>query len=254
MVRRVLIVALVAGVAGTSAADPLQVFAKRWPKLAHEVAPMLARCDPAQPPSGDDAPSSVSPDGKTLVVIAPLSLSAAEARQLGVAETSGMFALVFDGPGGRLWATPMSWFPGCIPNAVTWTWSKDDRRVLAMTDTGHGTRDVLLDVRARKVIAGGFDNLVLASPGLSHLATTPWEAGRLIDPDKPAVFGTQLFVDGEAVWGSGDPDAADVWDLEWRSETRLELCGKTKKLAAARYAIVIGKKVAVSRITGACGD
>jgi hypothetical protein len=250
-----------------AAADPVHPFAAHWPKLAASITPQLSRAlfsgrpcgdDRPGPPVGDDAKASVAPDGKTLVVIADFDLDDAGATLFGIGgaeERNGSFAVVFDGPSGK-WSARglgMLWLP-CSNNSVDWTWSKDNRRVLAGLDSGHGIRTAFLDVRARTLIATGFDNLVLPSPNLVHVAHTPWTAGRAVNPDQDdkSVYGALLWIDDHDVWGSSDPDAASVWAVEWKSDERLEFCGQKPKLAPARYRVTFGSSPVVTRIAGSC--
>jgi hypothetical protein len=200
------------------------------------------------PAISDATPSSVSPEGRTLVVVTTLDETGAKA--LGV--ESGPVVVGFDGPAGAIWARPLTSFSSCNPNGHGFTWSADHHRVFVATDTGRGLRVALVAVDDRVVRFQGFTSpVVTPSPDLQHVAWTPWFSGY---PATDGTDGDLLHVDDLDVWGSIKPGAAEVWDVAWTTDATLTFCGRTPKLPAARYAAFIrGKRgVRVERVRTDC--
>jgi hypothetical protein len=256
--------------------DPLHVFVQQWPRVGTELvtrqaARLLWEGKPcagfdsspptdernAEPALGAAAPASVSPDGRTLVVVTTMELDHAGAVALGLArgssqdEGTGTLAVVFDGPSGAFWAHSLSSFMSCNFNFHGFTWSADSHRVYVATDTGHGERVALLDVAARQVRFQGFVGLQLASPGIEHVAWMPWFSGYPFANNPPGqVNGDVLSIDDHQVWGSSDMNAAQVWDVAWQSDTTLTFCGRTpNQRGPIRFRVVLASQAGTSAQT-----
>jgi hypothetical protein len=264
--------AAAASAAAPDEPDPLHVFAARWPRVTAELAKRHATAlvwegkpcasfdasgedeRNAQPAIGAGAPASVSPDGRTLVVVATLALDHAGVAAIGVVgglpedAATGTFAIVFDGPSGTSWAHALRSFMSCNFNRHGFTWSADGRRAYVATDTGHGNRVALLDIASRRLRFEGFAGLALPSPGLEHVAWMPWFSGfPLSGNHSGAASGDLLELDDHEVWGSTDVNAAAVWDVTWTSETELSFCGRTPGQRARRFrARLAGNAVTVA--------
>ncbi len=243
------------------AADRLAAFTAQWPKVAVDDKLWLhgtpcAVFDPndTPPPISNTTPSSLSPDGKTLVMVVNVELDAAAGKQLGLTEPGNgldLVMLVFDGPTGAVWARSLTSFRNCNHNGYSFQWSTDSRRVAVDTSTGHGLRVALAEVVDRKIRFQGFTtDTPLVSPGVQHVAWIPWFSGYpFADQDVPD--GDQLHIDNLDVWGSTKKGAAEIWDIAWTSDDALTFCGKTPKLRPARYAAKLAKHVQVTRV-GVC--
>jgi hypothetical protein len=258
--RAPLLLVLVGGVAVAEPNDNLTAFTAQWPKVT--VDPKLLHGSPCAvfdatdtaPPISNAAPSSLSPDGKTLVVVANLELDATTGKQLGLGEPGlGLVMLVFDGPTGAVWGRSLTAFRLCGSNGFGFHWSTDSRRVSFDTDTGHGLRVALAEVVERKLRFQGFTNgTPLVSPGVQHVAWLPWFSGYPF-AGQDVVDGDQLHIDDLDVWGSSAKGAAEIWDVAWTSDDALTFCGQTPKLRAARYAATLaGKRVTVKRVASDC--
>ena len=260
-------------------ADPLQAFIRQWPRIEAELVKRQAAklvwegapCAPlapyppatgrdAEPSINADTPASVSPDGRTLVVVATVVFDHTGAIALGLVhgdpQDEGMttLAIVFDGPSGAFWTHPLHAFMNCNFNPHGFTWSADSHRVYVGVDTGHGERVALLDVAAHVLRFEGFTGLELASPGVEHVAWMPWFSGYPFADNKPEeVNGDELKLDDHKVWGSSDKTGARVWGVTWQSDTTLTFCGRTPKLRATQFrAVLAGKTVKVVRIGTDC--
>jgi hypothetical protein len=185
-------------------------------------------------------------------VVTNLDVDAALGKRLGIGEPGlGLVMLVFDGPTGAVWGRSLTSFRICSSNGFGFQWSTDSRRVFFDTDSGHGMRVALAELVERRLRFQGFTNdAPLVSPGVQHVAWIPWFSGYPF-ADQDVVDGDQLHVDDLDVWGSAKPGAATIWDLAWTSDDALTFCGKTPKLAAARYTARLAKRVQVTR-TGPC--
>jgi hypothetical protein len=253
--------------------DPLHAFIQQWPRVETELtrrqaARLVWEGTPcagyddrnAEPGIGKSTPASVSPDGRTLVVIATLELDHAGAAAIGLVhgtredEGSGTLAVVFDGPSGAFWAHSLQQFQRCNVNPHGFRWSADSRRVYVGTDTGHGERVALVDVAASAVRFQGFVGLEVASPGLQHVAWTPWFSGFPFADNKPGqVNGDVLEIDDHQVWGSSNMNAAEIWGVAWESDTTLTFCGHAPKQRVAKLrAVLAGNTVKVIRIGADC--
>jgi hypothetical protein len=250
-------------------ADPLRAFARQWPKLGEtierdQLEAVLWHSQPCQdgargmdgsaPPITSTTPMVVSPDGKILVAVAPLSLTPAQAKVLGLAnrdERDSQFALVFEGATGKVWAMPLTVFLMCSPNGAGIQWSPDSRRAYLGSDSGRGERIALLDVAARGLTMTAFAGFEQASPGVAHVAWMPWNSGwPAVDQDgnPEPVDGDILHIDEFDVWGSMSKRAAKIWNINWQSDAELTFCGSTPKLIAHHYrAVLTGKRVRVTR-------
>jgi hypothetical protein len=204
-------------VASSAHAETVAEFIARWPRLG--IAMRARRLDgqlmrgttsctsfddtATGPPIDETTPTSLSPDGNTMIAVATVKV--------------GVQIFGFEGPPGAIWARSPDTFMSCNGNPHDFRWSADGRRVEIVTDTGRGMRVALVDVVTRKLVMTAFAGLERASPKLAHVAWIPWYSG--FPAADGETFEDELWIDNRQVWrGHG------LHDIEWIGDTRVEYC------------------------------
>jgi len=247
---RIVIACFALAAATTASADPAATMKRLTDAGVFDSTP----CDSDDPGRSF---TETSPNGLTTLIVRPLAPTAVQATALGLkTRDEGAYAIAIDAK-GAVWATMLPTFMRCSSNSVEFTWSDDSARVELVTDTGHGDRVAVLDLRHRAALAFAFAGTHELSPDVRHLAWMSWTAGFPFDPPQHDIDGDLLQIDDARIWGS-ESSGSHVSEIAWTSATELTFCGSSGDKPRRRFHAILRRgRFVVAAMTGrgvaACG-